>query len=194
MNTDPPMALIRPGDPWLSPAVVAKGVVPLVLTAIALAGCGTGAVPAASGPSATPVTRPPLASIEASPTPASAGSWGPLAVIPPQDGAETARTEGTMRITDTCAHLQSGGALELLFWPADRTMWSAESRSITFTNLDGSVVKVGDGDRVALGGGGGGEAEGGVTPEEWAEAMEWVAPPDASCLVDSWWGVSAVHR
>jgi hypothetical protein len=102
--------------------------------------------------------------------------------------------EGTMRITDTCAYLESGGAVTLLFWPADRTMWSAESRAITFTNFDGSLATVSDGDSVVLGGGGDSESEGGLTREEWVNATVWIAQPAASCLLDSWWGVGAVRR
>lgn len=99
-----------------------------------------------------------------------------------------------MRITDTCANLESRGAVTLLFWPADRTMWSAETRAITFTNFDGSVVTVSDGDSVVLGGGGGSESEGHLTREEWVNGTAWTARPAPSCLLDSWWGVGVVRR
>lgn len=120
--------------------------------------------------------------------------WGPLAVIPPQDGADTGRTEGTLRITDTCVFLESGVEVTLLFWPADRTTWSGESREITFENFDGSAVTVGDGDHVVLGGGGDSEAESGISGEEWVRRMEWVAPPASSCPLDPRWGVGAVEK
>lgn len=123
--------------------------------------------------------------------------WGPLAVTAPQDGADTLRFEGTLRITDTCVYLEwPPGKLTLLSWPADRTTWNEESRSITFENFDGSVVTVGDGDHVVLGGGGGGadtEAEDGISSEEWVRRMDWVAPPASSCSLDRWWGVGAVE-
>ncbi len=118
--------------------------------------------------------------------------WGPLAVIPPQGGADQARTEGTLRITDACVFLERGGEVTLLFWPADRATWSAASRAITFENFDGSVVTVGDGDHVVLGGGGDTEAESGISGEEWVRRMEWVAPPASSCSLDPRWGVGAV--
>jgi len=49
---------------------------------------------------------PPTVNLDASAPPSevspSAGAaWGPLAVIPPQGGADTARTEGRLRITET---------------------------------------------------------------------------------------------
>jgi hypothetical protein len=39
----------------------------------------------------------------------SADPWGPLAVIPPEGGADTARTEGTLRITDECVFPEAQG-------------------------------------------------------------------------------------
>ena len=119
--------------------------------------------------------------------------WGPLAVIPPQDGADAARTEGTLRITDECVHVEWRGELTFLFWPADRTIWDAESRAIVFRNFDGTVVTVRDGDNVVLGGGGDSAAESGVTGEEWISRMRWVAPPAGSCLIDQRWAVGAVE-
>jgi hypothetical protein len=120
------------------------------------------------------------------------GVWGPLAVIPPQDGTDLARNEGTLRITDTCVYLESAGELTLLTWPADRTTWSGESRTITFENFDGSIVSVGDVEHVVLGGGGDSEAESGISGEEWVRRMEWVAPPAPSCSLDPRFGVGIV--
>jgi heat shock protein HslJ len=118
--------------------------------------------------------------------------WGPLAVIPPQDGADTARTEGTLRITDTCVFLEEGGGPVLLLWPADRTTWDAEQRTITFANFDGTTATVGDGQSVVLGGGGGGSAESGVATEVWVAGMTWVARPVDGCPLDPYWGVGDV--
>lgn len=120
--------------------------------------------------------------------------WGPLAVIPPQDGTDLVRNEGTLRITDTCVYLDRLGSIEVLFWPADRTAWNKELRAITFTNFDGTVVTVDDGDHVVLGGGGDSSAESGVSGEEWAKRMEWVARPAASCALDARFGVGGVQR
>jgi hypothetical protein len=124
----------------------------------------------------------------------SSGPLGPLAVIPQQDGADTARAEGTLRITDACLYLVAGTTTTLLFWPADRTMWNSESRAITLTNVDGSVVTVGDGDHVVLGGGGDTQAESGLSGAEWVKRMDWIAPPAASCSLDPRWGVGAVVK
>ena len=119
--------------------------------------------------------------------------WGPLAVIPPQDGADTARTEGTLRITDACVHVEWRGQLTFLFWPADRTIWDAEARAITFRNFDGTFATVSDGDSVVLGGSGDSAAESGITDEQWVSSMRWVAPPAASCSLDQRWGVGGVE-
>jgi len=124
-----------------------------------------------------------------------ASTWGPLAVVPFSNGDE-ARTEGTLRITDTCAFLEVGGTPTLLLWGADRTTWSAETRTITFENFDGTVVTVADGDDVVLGGSGGGresEAESGIPNEGWVDRTEWVAPPAASCPIDEWWSIGSVQ-
>jgi hypothetical protein len=119
--------------------------------------------------------------------------WGPLAVIPPQDGADSARTEGTLRITEECVHVEWRGELTFLFWPADRTLWDAASRAITFRNFDGTFATVSDGDTVVLGGGGDSAAESGLTGEQWVSSMRWVAPPAASCSLDQRWAVGAVE-
>ena len=127
--------------------------------------------------------------------PEAADTWGPLAVIPPQDGADTARTEGTLRITNTCVFLaEQGGGPVLLLWPADRVAWNAGDRKITFANFDGTGVTVGDGESVTLGGGGGNSAESGVTPEAWLAGMTWVARPADGCPLDPYWGVGDLRR
>ena len=127
-------------------------------------------------------------------TPSAEGEWGPLAVLPPQDGADTARMEGTLRITGACTFLSGRGEPMLLMWPANRTAWDGETRTITFTNLDGSRVRVTDGSKVVLGGGGDSSAESGVPTEGWLEAMPWVARPADGCPLDPRWGVGEVAR
>ena len=114
--------------------------------------------------------------------------WGPLAVVPPQDGADTARSEGTLRITDSCVFVERAGERVLLIWPADRTAWDAHGRTITFVNFDGTMVGAGDGTPVVLGGGGDSNDESGSTTQAWLARTEWVAPPAASCPLESrWW-------
>ena len=89
--------------PVRSVAVLSGG----LLVAMVAAGCGSPTP--TSTPSLTSIaSRPPSSTpASASPTlsPEAADTWGPLAVIPAQDGADTARTEGTLRITNTCVFL-----------------------------------------------------------------------------------------
>jgi hypothetical protein len=132
-------------------------------------------------------------SASTSPSGPAANAWGPLAVIPPQGGADAARTEGTLRITEGCVTLERLGEVTLLYWPADRTTWDEASRTITFENFDGSSGTVADGDEVVLGGSGGTETEGGVSGAEHVASVDWVAPPDPSCPLDPWWDVGALE-
>lgn len=80
----------------------------------------------------------------------------------------------------------------LLVWPADRTTWNARARTVTFENFDGTTVTVGDGDEVEMGGGGTSVDEGGLPGAEWLASIEWVAPPDPSCVTDTRWGVGDI--
>jgi hypothetical protein len=119
-------------------------------------------------------------------------TWGPLAVMPPQDGADTGRAEGTLLITDACVYLVFRAQRTLLFWPSDRTRWDEKARTITFFNFDETLVTASSGDKVVLGGGGDSSAESGVSGRDWASRMTWVAPPDASCSAEQRWGVGAL--
>lgn len=115
-----------------------------------------------------------------------------MAVMPPQDGADTARTEGRLRITNACVFLESPSGVTVLIWPADRTTWSPEPPTITFANFDGSVVTVRDGDEVVLGGSGDSKTESGLSNEAWVEGIDWIASPSPSCALDERWFVGAV--
>lgn len=169
-----------------------------LIVAIVAAGCGglvESTTPVLPGTSRSPAPTPNLTARAApSESPSSAGVWGPLAVVPPQDGADTARTEGTLRITGTCVFLVERGGPVVLIWPADRTTWNVESRTITFANFDGSTVSAGDGTRVVLGGSGDSNEEAGTTTEDWLARMTWVAPPDAACPLDARWWVGGLTR
>jgi hypothetical protein len=139
-------------------------------------------------PTTPPSTEQPSASVS-EPITSPRSAWGPLAVIPPQDGADTARAEGTLLIADACVYLVFRGRDTLLFWPADRTRWNEQARTITFSNFDGTVATASDGDAVVLGGGGDSAAESGVSGREWVSRMVWVAPPDPTCSAEVRWGV-----
>ncbi len=152
----------------------------------------TASPPAATASPPAATASPPAAT--ASP-PAATATWGPLAVIPPQDGTDLAGVAGRVVITETCVVLDDDGAPILLFWPADRTRWDPQAKAITFENYDGSgPVTVRNGDSVTLGGGGDSEAESGVSGEEWVARMKWVVPPASSCPLDERWGVGAIRK
>jgi hypothetical protein len=139
-------------------------------------------------------TSPTTPSVGLTATPPGGSTWGPLAVVPPQDGADTARTEGTLRVTDSCVFLVTTGGPVLLVWPADRTTWNPQARTVAFANFDGSTVSVGDGTPVVLGGGGDNNDESGTTTEAWLARTQWVARPAPSCPLDSRWWVGALTR
>lgn len=171
----------------------------LIAVALFLGACGRAgstASPsaAAAATSAIETTAPPTGSISSvGPSASPADAWGPLAVRPPENGSDTARAEGTLRITNGCVYLDAAGRRTFLTWPADRTTWNGASQAITFENFHGTVVTVDDGDHVVLGGGGDSAAESGIAGEDWVSAADWVVPPAASCSLDSRWAVGAVE-
>jgi hypothetical protein len=116
--------------------------------------------------------------------------WGPLAVVPAPAGFGEALIQGTLQVTEECVFLDEQGENVILVWPADRTTWNAETRTITFENLDGETVTLGAGDEVGMSGGGSAVNEDGVPNEEWAAGIDWVSPPAASCLTDTRWFVA----
>ena len=154
-----------------------------LLVAIVVAGC------ASFQSSSPPVTMIPSASL-----PPGADDFGPMAVVPAGDSADTTRTEGTLRITETCVVLLERGGPVLLLWPANRAAWDSVTRTIIFDNLDGTSVTVGDGESVVLGGGGGRSAESDVAPDVWLVRMTWVVPPRDGCPLDPYWGVGDVRH
>lgn len=166
-----------------------------LLAGIVAGGCDwSGARVEPSAPSPTPsvaiATSTSLVVPGASPS--SGGAWGPLAVVPPQEGTDTARTEGTLRITDACVFLVTTGGPVLLLWPADHTSWNSQTRTISFANFDGSAFRAGDGTRVVAGGSGDRNSDSGTTTEAWLARTPWVARPDASCPLESRWWVGAL--
>lgn len=145
------------------------------LTAAVLVACSAGAGPSISD------------------RPAAGDGWGPLAVVPPSQGSDDALAVGILHVADACVSLEGAdGEKALLVWPSDRTRWDAATRAIGFTNFDGESVTFRDGDRVSLGGGGDRTEESGLSGQDWVERLQWVAPPDASCPLESRWFVGEV--
>ena len=151
-------------------------------------------LPAASATSLVVPSESPTSSLVPIESPSSGSRWGALAVVPPQGGADTARNEGTLRITETCVVLVTRGGPVLLVWPADRTTWNAEERSVAFANYDGSAVTASDGAYVVVGGSGDSNDESGTTTEAWLARTPWVARPAASCPLEARWWVGALTR
>lgn len=121
-----------------------------------------------------------------------APDWGPLAVDRTDAGMD-ALIHGTLVMTDECVFLDERGERVLLVWPSDRTAWDPVARTITFGRPGGGVRTIGEGDTVALGGGGSSTAEGGPAAEEWLQTVDWVAPPAPACVTDTRWFVSDVQ-
>jgi hypothetical protein len=97
--------------------------------------------------------------------------------------------QGTLRITDDCVFLDEQGDDVLLVWPADRTTWTPETRTISFERTDGQAVLLADGNEVTFGGGGSSVDEGGMEPEDWVAAIEWVSEPPSACVTDTRWSI-----
>lgn len=136
------------------------------------------------GSSATPA-----ASVSATPM-----DWGPLAVSKDFRGGDLALTSGILRITESCVLLEAPtGSTELPVWSMDRTTWDAGARVVRFGNIDGTVVTIGDGQRVSFGGSGTAfrdAAPAEITPwETWLARIAWEAEPDPACSPDGPWSV-----
>lgn len=151
----------------------------VALAAVALiASCGGEGVPDAADPSADAGAAP------------DAADWGPLAVVETGSGDREALISGTLQIDESCALLDERGNPVLLVWPAERTTWDADARTVTLTTSDGGTVMLRDGSETSFGGGGSDVAEGGPAAEEFLASTEWVSPPDPGCVTDSRWFVT----
>lgn len=171
------------------PLLAASGVRSAFLTVAALLASCQSATPEPTAKASGSVAGSPSGPVTSPKSP-----WGPLAVIPPQAGSDTALAMGTLLITDKCVYLVWKGEKTLLFWPADRTRWIEDERAISFKNYDGSIVTASNGDSVAAGGGGDSAAESGISGKQWASRMVWVAPPDPSCSAEVRWGAGGMKR
>lgn len=157
------------------------------LVALAIvAACGPAPdLPGSPPPSVASTPGLPVESGEAQPQ---ESPWGPLAVVPPQDGSDSARNEGTLEITRDCVVLNAAGGPVLLMWPADRTTWVAEQEIVQFRDLDGGIEAAADGDFVIVGGSGDNNEERGTTTEQWLAQTPWVQLPSEACpLEERWW-------
>ena len=143
---------------------------------------------AVGSPGVTPTT----AIATRGPTPS--GTWGPLAVVALEDSKDRGTTRGTLRVTASCTFLANADGLTTLVWPADRTTWNADTRTISFRNPGGNIVTVRDGHAVAIGGSPDSTEADPQTTEEWLARRRWVARPDASCPLDERYRVDRITQ
>lgn len=147
---------------------------------------------ASLSPALTPTASPSLALTPTDspvPTPAPSINWGPMAVALRPPYLHEARLEGVLRITSVCVYLEHTPGQILLIWPNDRSAWRADVGGVEFTNPDGEVVVM-DGDRIILSG----SDPASVDPDGWVERIDWIAPPDPSCPLDSYWELNLVIK
>ena len=169
----------------------------LIFGAIALVSCTfAGCMPSGAQTTASPLPSSALSSD--APTPSASDpnqplDWGPMTIVPPQSGMDSAASQGALRITDTCVFLEGPMGPTLLYWPADQTRWDPDTRAIRFDNGDGVVVTAQDGATVSVGGTGSSAAGGGPSAEEWVGSWSWVVPPDSSCPLDQRWLVGQIE-
>jgi hypothetical protein len=122
-------------------------------------------------------------------------AWGPLAVVPRQDGQMQALTSGRLRITDTCVYLEEGGdeaRKVTLVWSQSWTTWIPDRSEIGFNNRGRGFLTLRDGQILGFGGGGDSIDEGGLPGPIWLARTSWVSPPNPSCPIDTRWYVNEV--
>lgn len=118
--------------------------------------------------------------------------WGPLTVAEGPASGNEALLTGTLEITDECVFMRTGNDRTLLVWPSDQTHWSAASQTIRYTAR--GDVRLREGDRLSVGGGGWSIADAGQDDPKWAGSTEWASEPKPSCLTPSRWFVGSLAR
>lgn len=115
--------------------------------------------------------------------------WGPLAVVPGGGSGNEALIIGTLRVTDDCVFVEERGDDVLLVWPADRTTWNDEEKSIEFLQSSGESIHLAHGDQVRISGGGSSVDEGGLEADDWLASIQWTSEPPGPCVKDTRWFV-----
>ena len=137
---------------------------------------------ASASPAASPALSP-IASLTVTDCLDLPSGWGPLAVVddPALEGLDAGVGPGRLRITDRCVILRGKrGPGVTLVWRAGDTRWDPGTGEILFVDRDDGLLRVGDGDRMTLGG---------YSPEPGEEGPRlapWLAEPDASCPAELW--------
>lgn len=113
--------------------------------------------------------------------------WGPLAVIddPAIGGSDWAFGPGRLSIGPRCVSLRrNDGQRYTLVWRAGDTRWDPDTREILFVDRDLGLLRLGDGDRMTLGGYPAGTV---ASPTRSGFALRpWLALPDDSCPPMLW--------
>ncbi len=117
---------------------------------------------------------------------------GPLALAIGENG-DLALTTGTLEITGTCVFLLNirEGTRTLVVWPAARTSWDPLTRTIIFRSRNEQVHRLASGQRVSLGGSGGG-ADGGEPAAQGLGRLVWQVAPLPECVQPDYWVVGDV--
>ncbi len=111
--------------------------------------------------------------------------WGPLAVLDDPTAADhldAANGPCLIRVSDECMVLRAqGGHEDTLAWRSGDSRWDATTGEVVFTDRRLGEIRVGDGDRVTLGGFGVTFGEPSPGPP-----VTWLVPPDPSCPPSVW--------
>lgn len=112
--------------------------------------------------------------------PGRADAVGPLAVVDYGDGgaSQTLGGTGELSISDECVTvIRDNGSKVLPVWLNVSIEWVASSATIRFTQPDGTVLDLNDGDTVTLGG----EVLFGDEPVRDGSDIPWIQEPGPGC-------------
>lgn len=115
--------------------------------------------------------------------------WGPMAVLDDPIAAEDldgALGPGRIRVTEQCVFLDTrGGRKATLAWRSGDSSWDPVTHEVIYEDDRSGKLRLSDGDRVELGGYGGGT----MSEPAGGPPMIWLIEPDPACPATIW----AVH-
>lgn len=166
-------------------SLMVRGLCLLLMSAALLAACQASPVPPSSSPSPRQATSGPSG-------PESV--WGPLAVAldDARSDLDAGTDPGRLSIGARCVTLFVEGAVPplTLIWRSGQTRWDPLAGQIAFRDRQLGLIRLSNGDRIALGGAPLMNAD---SPDQGAGQPIWIVPPDDSCP-DNRWVVHSVNR